>query len=129
MNPFALHHITLSLSDKLSHTQFQILYYLSLNSGSSSTAILEFINTPSRIFPIQPVRSQSAISHTLSDLVSWGYITRLHGGYYINTPKANKLVADTIHAAKHLDKDYDALFKKSTQEMHPVHVENATDKR
>lgn len=111
MHPFALHHITLSLNDKLSHTQFQILYYLYHKGNATSTSILHFINLPSRRFSIPPVRCQSAISHTLSDLVTWGYITRLPGGAYVNTPKANTLIRDTIYAALLLDEDYKALIR------------------
>lgn len=131
---------TLSL-DKVSPLQTVILCIIYHKKQASSTAILQILNdaSPRTLTPINrtnastvypysntpPFRSQSSISHSLSDLCLKCLIIRDNEtGNYSCTEQGHEYLGTYIKLAESTEKNMQHL-RETLSEMHGMHVENA----
>lgn len=124
--------------DTLSPLQTVILYTLYHKQTATSTAILKLINSSIppeaydlRTYPINTThtstttfRSQSSISHALSDLLARGYLIyhKGHATYQCSTTGYN-YIALFIRTASAIEKRTHHL-QTAIQKMQTVHVES-----
>lgn len=112
-------HAALSL-DQIDPLQVSILVYLYHKGAATSTAILNFVNSIER-HTHRPLRTQSAISHSLTRLTENHYIHRDKGtGHYRNTIHGYDIAYAFVRISHLLEKDYTHLqtTPHKTQSMH-----------
>lgn len=101
--------------------QCTIMHYLHHKGAATTTAILCYVN---RIDPANTFyRTQSAISHSLAELESRGFITRDPSTHqYTNTQKAHRYLILLCSRCRNIEKQI-TYFIKNNSILHPVHVE------
>lgn len=111
-------------ANETSILQGTIMFYLLHKGGATTTAILVFVN---RIDPDNgKYRSQSAVSHSISELESRGFITRDPSTHqYTNTEKARRYLRFFFRKSYNIEKQITSFVEESSI-LQPLHVENKT---
>lgn len=111
--------------DQVDLLQVSILVYLYHKEAATSTAILNFVNTIER-HTGRPLRTQSAISHSLSRLAEKNPVAFIHRdkgtGHYRNTIHGYDIAAAFLRRTDFLEKAY-AYLQTIPHKTQSVHVE------
>lgn len=107
-------HALITLNE-ISPLQDTILTFLRIKQSATSTAILNHINhAPGITF-----RSQSAVSHSISDLVSRGYLEHIpYIGHYRVSFKGYEYLHRSIKLAYNIE-NFDQALLSATQQTKP----------